>query len=71
MSLKTLELDADDERDINAAVAHWQMLMWQPGSLYLLPDGTSCTAGAVLGEICRGWLESHGALRQNGGRKSS
>lgn len=57
---RTLTLDDDDARDINAAIAFWQRFRVR------LPEGDSCTAGAVLGEICRNWLESHGALHQDG-----
>jgi hypothetical protein len=65
-----LKLDADDERDINAAIAHYQATQrWDQfggeGGVFL-PEGESDLAGAILGEICRMWLESRGALRQDG-----
>lgn len=70
---KTFRLDPDDERDVNAAIAHAQRTWprWPaddaetPNSL-ILGEGRSCLAGAILGEICRSWLESQGALRQDG-----
>lgn len=64
LTTKTLRLDPDDERDINAAIAYHQSVVipGDPPFRLPLPDGDSCTAGAILGEICRDWLESHGAL---------
>lgn len=66
MIVKTLHLDPDDERDINAAVAHYQASRrWEhfkdcKEQGVFLPDGDSCVAGAILGELCRDWLESEG-----------
>lgn len=73
MTTKALFLDPDDERDVNAAITEFQRkgMRWPaddpetPGAL-ILPEGESCTAGAILGEICRDWLERQGMLRQDG-----
>ena len=61
----TLNLDTDDARDINAAIAHYQLTRRCSDGATFLPDGESDMAGAIIGEICRDWLESHGALRQD------
>lgn len=69
MTPLTCMLDDDDARDINAAIAHHQRTRRWPaneGGGHMLPEGDSDTIGAVLGEICRDWLESQGALRQEG-----
>ncbi len=66
MIQKTLTLDPDDERDINAAIAHYQASRrWEnfegcPEKGTCLPEGESCMAGAILGELCRNFLESEG-----------
>lgn len=52
-------VDEDDSRAINAAIAYYQVHnRWddEDGGI-LIPEGESDLAGAVLGEICRGWLE--------------
>lgn len=57
----TLNVDDDDERDINAAIARYQKTCrWhdKQGGV-MLPEGESDLAGAIIGEICRDWLESH------------
>lgn len=62
MTAKTLHLDPDDERDLNAAISHYQATRrWkdEQGGV-ILPEGESCVAGAILGELCRDWLESEG-----------
>lgn len=72
---RTFDLDEDDERDVNAAIAEFQRrgMRWPandpetPNAL-ILGEGTSCLAGAILGEICRDWLESLGRLHQEGGQ---
>lgn len=53
-----LILDVHDARDINAAVAHFQVLneKWNGA---LLPEGNSGKLAAILAEICRDWMESH------------
>jgi hypothetical protein len=56
----TINLDDDDARDINRAIAHYQATRrWTAaqGGGVLLPEGESDLAGAILGEICRDWLE--------------
>lgn len=45
-----LSLDELDYDAIQKAIARRQLFR-------VMPDGTSNTAGAVLAEICRGWLE--------------
>lgn len=63
---KTLRLDVDDERDVNRAIAEFQRsgARHEDGEL-VLGEGTSCMAGAILGEICRAWLEDRGRLPQS------
>jgi len=51
----TLQLDDDDDRAIQAAIAARQTVRDQQGCI--LPDGESDLAGALIAEICRGWLE--------------
>ncbi len=50
-----LELDGDDYRAIQAAIAKRQLS--RDGHGAIMPDGDSNTAGAYLAEICRGWWE--------------
>ena len=55
-----LDVDADDDRDIHAAVAHYQKTVrWSPGEGggVMLGEGTSDLLGAIVGEICRDWLD--------------
>jgi hypothetical protein len=55
-----LDADADDARDINAAITQYQRTVRWPdnkGGGVLLTDGTSNLVAAILGEICRDWLE--------------
>jgi hypothetical protein len=47
----TLVLDADDTRDVWAAI---RLREDMPGGV---PDGDSNREGALLAEICRGWME--------------
>ena len=53
----TLELDEDDARDVNAAIATWQARARDSAGVNL-PEGESCIRGAILAIICRGWLDS-------------
>lgn len=56
----TITLDPDDARDINAAIARYQSSTRWPqsdGGGVLLPEGESDLPGAILGEICRYWLD--------------
>jgi hypothetical protein len=57
----TLSLDEDDARAVHEAIARYQQRSRWPEGGTLLPDGESDQAGAVLAEICRGWLEMYGA----------
>lgn len=63
----TIDLDDDDYRDFNAAIATYQRRNHVAGRGTILPEGESCAAGAIIGEICRDWLEARGELRQDGG----
>jgi hypothetical protein len=65
MKTLVLRVDADDARDINAAIAVYQRRNHYMGGC-LLPDGEGDMAGRCLGEICRGWLEARGELHQQG-----
>lgn len=58
----TLECDGDDLRSIRDAIAKYQAnYRWEkmgdnePG--VFLPEGDSDIAGAIVGEICRQWVE--------------
>lgn len=54
-----LILDDDDYRDVNAAIAERQRSpRWydEEGGV-LLPEGDSDLPGAIIGEICRAWLD--------------
>lgn len=64
---RTFDLDEDDERDVNAAIAEFQRrgARFDDGEL-ILGEGESCFPGAILGEICRSWLESLDRLYQEG-----
>ena len=55
MNRMELELDDDDYRAVQEAIARRQA--WRDEAGAILPDGGSNTAGAYLAEICRGWLE--------------
>ena len=55
----TIRLDKDDERAVHMAIAKIQSIRVGDARL-ALPDGTSDTAGAALGEICRQWLDARG-----------
>jgi hypothetical protein len=58
-TIRTFSLDADDERHVNQAIAYRQAHLRVEGEC-ILPEGESDTAGAILAEICRDWLEAHG-----------
>ncbi len=51
----TLELDELDYGAIQEAFAMRQSFRDRAGCI--MPDGDSNTAGALVAEICRGWLE--------------
>lgn len=55
--------DEDDFRDIHAAVVRYQVNSRWPekdGGGVMLGNGESDLLGAIIGEICRDWLEEHG-----------
>lgn len=56
-----LAVDEDDARSIHEAIAHYQATRrWTDAEGgVLLPEGDSDLRGAILGEICRDWLEHH------------
>ncbi len=60
----TLQLDDGDYAAIQAAIARRQQCRASDNSP-LLPPAESCTAGANLAEICRGWMDDRD------GRKAS
>lgn len=55
-----IELDEADARAWHRAAAFRQQFRDDQGCI--LPDSESSRTGVILGEICRGWLESHGQL---------
>ena len=64
----TFDLDDGDYRDLNAAIATYQRRnRWkdEQGGV-LIPEGESDLLGAIIGEICRDWMEAGGELRQGG-----
>lgn len=56
----TISLDKDDERALHRAIATLQNMRGVDGKQLALPEGRSDTAGAVIGEICRQWLDARG-----------
>ena len=56
----TIEVDELDEKAIIKAVAVFQRLNRIGESGLIVPEGESDTRGAILGEICRGYLEARG-----------
>lgn len=62
-----LSVDEDDDRDINAAISMYQATRrWEllrsgrsapTAQGVFLPEGDSDLPGAILGEICRMWME--------------
>lgn len=53
----TLEVDPDDYRSINEAIALRQTFLKPKGHRNPLPPGAGNLPGRYIGEICRGWLE--------------
>jgi len=51
----TLELDDLDAAAVNEAIAKRQRFRDESGCI--LPDTESNTAGVLIAEICRGWME--------------
>ena len=52
------EVDSDDERDINAAIARYQSVnRWGDTGDTLVPEGDGPLNGLILAEICRAYLE--------------
>ncbi len=56
MHTMTLQLDDGDYAAVQAAIARRQRCRADDNSP-LLPPTESCTAGANIAEICRGWLD--------------
>lgn len=50
-----LLLDDDDLRAFHEAIARHQSR--RVAGEHILPEGNSDLPGAIIGEICRGWLE--------------
>lgn len=48
-----LDVDEDDYRDIMGEIEHYRTVRRRGPSGLLLPDGTSSTEGAIMGEIVR------------------
>lgn len=55
MNRVNLELDDDDMRSVHEAIAKRQASRVNNESI--MPDGESCVRGAIIAEICRGWIE--------------
>lgn len=54
----TVVVDRQDFSAIQAAITRRQLLGRYPGCTgTTLPDGDSDLAGAIIAEICRGWME--------------
>lgn len=54
----TFDVDSDDERDINAAIARYQRYnRWEDTGETLVPEGDGPLCGLILAEICRAYLE--------------
>lgn len=60
----TLIVDEDDYRDINRAIAEWQV---HPGVSHL-PEGESDTAGAIVGELVRELWDLRAVVSSRGAR---
>ena len=56
MNRMILDLDADNARDINAAIALYQRTFRHDDGDTMVGEGEGDLAGAILGEICRDWL---------------
>jgi len=56
----TITLDDDDDRHVAQAIAFRQGV--RDGQGCIIDQGESCLTGALIAEICRGWLEMHGQL---------
>jgi hypothetical protein len=50
-----LDLDEDDFAALQEALTRRQL--WRDQHGVILPDGESNLPGALLAEICRGWIE--------------
>lgn len=61
MAVISYRVDDDDEAAIRDAIAAYQRGSHQANGETLVSDGDSDLGGAVLAEICRGWLERHEA----------
>lgn len=61
----TLSVDEDDYRDILNAIGQHQASSHAAFNEHQLPEGTSDTAGATLGEICRDWMEYKERVRNH------
>lgn len=56
MKKLTLVLDDDDDRAVQAAIAERQRdSRWPDG--VMLPEGESDLPGAIIAEICRGYVD--------------
>ena len=58
LTVFTCDVDADDARSIHEAIALYQRRSRWPEGGTLVAEGSSDLRGAVLGEICRAYLEA-------------
>ena len=56
MQTITLIVDEDDAAAVHRAIADYQRASRDEHGV-ILPEGESDLPGAILAEICRGWLE--------------
>lgn len=53
----TIEVDSDDERAIIEAISYYQAHSHSIHGQTIVAEGTSSLRGAILGEICRAWID--------------
>ena len=58
--LISFDVDTQDERHIRQAIAVYQRQSYQACGEVIVAEGESDAGGAILAEICRGFIESRG-----------
>lgn len=66
--LTTMRMDVDelDERSINRAISVYQTRSFKAFGEIIIPEGGSDQRAAIIGEICRGWIEMTEAITSEG-----